>query len=478
MPTAPTAKGSVDDELAKQKAEREKSLAEAKKNLEKMPANLRSQMEATIKQMEEQFKAMDKDAQMQAITRQSIEMSRAEDQKNYQERLKAHDKAFPADPNVLIARRLREFLATSQDVDFGAKLVANGSQRRFADARYEDKSRDWKLWLSGGQGRNGRGAGRGASLAQRPRREITWTNSITINRLAIHFHHGGPVATRRIGILTGGGDVPGLNVAIKAVAVRARNHGIEVVGLRRGWLSVLQYNPDDPECDSKWLVPLTPEIVRTFDRTGGTLLHSSRTNPSKVKPEDVPAHVRAEDRVVRPDGRIDCTKHALRVLEHLQFEALVPIGGDDTLSFASRLHSENFRVVAIPKTMDNDVFGTDYCIGFSTAVTRSVDAITNFRTSVGSHERIGVVELFGRNSGRDVTVRRVPGGRRPRVDFGSAVRDRQGCRFPGRRPEAQSVELRDPDGVRGCAPQGRRHHRIGRGRCLRPQEAGRRPATW
>lgn len=151
LPTAPTAKGSVDDELAKQKAEREKSLAEAKKNLEKMPANLRSQMEATIKQMEEQFKAMDKDAQMQAITRQSIEMSRAEDQKNYQERLKAHDKAFPADPNVLIARRLREFLATSQDVDFGAKLVANGSQRRFADARYEDKSRDWKLCYRAGK---------------------------------------------------------------------------------------------------------------------------------------------------------------------------------------------------------------------------------------------------------------------------------------------------------------------------------------
>jgi len=205
--------------------------------------------------------------------------------------------------------------------------------------------------------------------------------------------------TRRIGILTGGGDVPGLNVAIKAVALRARNHDIEVVGLRRGWLSLLQIDPNDPASTATWSMELPPDRVRTFDRTGGTILHTSRTNPSNVKPEDVPPFVRPEDRATRPDGRIDCTRHVLRVLDHLGFEALIPIGGDDTLSFAARLHQEDFGVVAIPKTMDNDVFGTDYCIGFSTAVTRSVDAITNFRTSVGSHERIGVVELFGRNSG-------------------------------------------------------------------------------
>ncbi len=207
------------------------------------------------------------------------------------------------------------------------------------------------------------------------------------------------MATRRIGILTGGGDVPGLNVAIKAVALRARNHDIEVVGLRRGWLSLLNINPDDPASRETWTMALAPDRVRTFDRTGGTILHTSRTNPSNVKAEDVPSWVRAEDRATRPDGRIDCTRHVLRVLDYLGIEALIPIGGDDTLSFASRLHQEDYRVVAIPKTMDNDVFGTDYCIGFSTAVTRSVDAITNFRTSVGSHERIGVVELFGRNSG-------------------------------------------------------------------------------
>jgi 6-phosphofructokinase 1 len=207
------------------------------------------------------------------------------------------------------------------------------------------------------------------------------------------------MAKRRIGILTGGGDVPGLNVAIKAVALRARNHDIEVVGLRRGWLSLLSINPDDPTSGQTWTMALPPDRVRTFDRTGGTILHTSRTNPSNVKASEVPSHVRAEDRETRPDGRIDCTRHVLRVLDHMGIEALIPIGGDDTLSFASRLHQEDFRVVAIPKTMDNDVFGTDYCIGFSTAVTRSVDAITNFRTSVGSHERVGVVELFGRNSG-------------------------------------------------------------------------------
>jgi 6-phosphofructokinase 1 len=204
---------------------------------------------------------------------------------------------------------------------------------------------------------------------------------------------------RRIGILTGGGDVPGLNTAIKAVAIRARSHGLDLLGLRRGWLSLLEIDPDDPPSAEAWTLRLDPERVRTIDRTGGTMLHTSRTNPSSVNLEDVPAFVRREDRAELPDGRIDCTRHALRVVEHLGLDALIAIGGDDTLRFASRLHGERVAVVAIPKTMDNDVFGTDYCIGFSTAVTRSVDAIGNFRTSVGSHERIGVVELFGRNSG-------------------------------------------------------------------------------
>lgn len=204
---------------------------------------------------------------------------------------------------------------------------------------------------------------------------------------------------RRIGILTGGGDVPGLNVAIKAVVTRAQNHDIEVLGLRRGWQSVLQINPDDPASLEKNTLPLPLERVRTIDRSGGTILHTSRANPSNVKPEDVPSHIRAEDQTVNAKGTVDCTRHVLRVLDFLGLAAIIPIGGDDTLSYASRLHQEGFQVVAIPKTMDNDVFGTDYCIGFSTAVTRSVEAITAFRTNVGSHERIGVVELFGRNSG-------------------------------------------------------------------------------
>ncbi len=207
------------------------------------------------------------------------------------------------------------------------------------------------------------------------------------------------MAKRRIGILTGGGDVPGLNVAIKSVVNRAQDYDIEVVGLRRGWMAPLWINPEDPESIRTWSTDLTQERVRTIDRTGGTILHTSRTNPGNVKPEEVPDFVRAEDQELTEKGTVDCTRHILRVLAAMHLEALIPIGGDDTLSYAARLHTEGFQVVAIPKTMDNDVFGTDYCIGFSTAVTRSVDAITAIRTSCGSHERIGVVELFGRRSG-------------------------------------------------------------------------------
>jgi len=204
---------------------------------------------------------------------------------------------------------------------------------------------------------------------------------------------------RRIGILTGGGDVPGLNAAIKSVVIRAQDHDVEILGLRRGWWSVVGINPDDPHTIQELTDPLNKKNVRTIDRTGGTILHTSRTNPSNMRPERVPNFVREEDRVENENGRIDITRHAIRVLEALKLDALIPIGGDDTLSYAARLHQEGFQIVAIPKTMDNDVFGTDYCIGFSTAVTRSVNAITDVRTVVGSHERIGVIELFGRNSG-------------------------------------------------------------------------------
>ncbi len=205
----------------------------------------------------------------------------------------------------------------------------------------------------------------------------------------------------KIGILTGGGDVPGLNPCIKAVVNRVSHDGHEVVGLRRGWAALLHHDLDDPDSAADWFQPLTPAIVRTIDRTGGTFLHTSRTNPSRVRPDEVPAHL-ADG--VSGDGPFDFTAHALRVIEALGIDILVPIGGDDTLSYALRMHEEGVPVIAIPKTMDNDVHGTDYCIGFSTAVTRGVQFIHNLRTSTGSHERIAVIELFGRYSGETSLV--------------------------------------------------------------------------
>ena len=203
----------------------------------------------------------------------------------------------------------------------------------------------------------------------------------------------------RIGILTGGGDVPGLNPCIKAVVNRVIDDGHEVLGLRRGWAALLESNPDDPETLQENTMQLNRSVVRTIDRSGGTILHTSRTNPSRVKAADVPDFLSVEDAGGEPDEPHDFTKHALRVLETLRLDALIPIGGDDTLSYGLRLHDEGVPVIAIPKTMDNDVHGTDYCIGFSTAVTRSVQFIHQLRTSTGSHERIAVVELFGRYSG-------------------------------------------------------------------------------
>src|SRR5574339_990263 len=208
----------------------------------------------------------------------------------------------------------------------------------------------------------------------------------------------------RIGILTGGGDVPGLNPCIKAVVNRAIDAGMEVVGLRRGWGSLLNYNPDDPSDRAEWVQPLNLTDVRTIDRYGGTHLHTSRTNPARVKESALPEFLKGRFTFGGPKNTADCTPHVLRAIEDLRLDALVPIGGDDTLSFAVRLHKEGMRVIAIPKTMDNDVFGTDYCIGFSTAVTRSVEFINALRTPTGSHERIAVVELFGRNSGETALI--------------------------------------------------------------------------
>jgi len=203
----------------------------------------------------------------------------------------------------------------------------------------------------------------------------------------------------RIGILTGGGDVPGLNPCIKAVVAGASERGWTVLGIRRGWAGLLHYNPHDPADAPNWVAPLDMQQVRTIDRYGGTHLHTSRTNPGRVRPKDLPSFLQGRFPIPDDGSPVDCTAHVLEVIGHLGLDAIVAIGGDDTLSYAVRLHKEGVNVIAVPKTMDNDVYGTDYCIGFSTAVTRSVDLINSLRTPTGSHERIAVVELFGRNSG-------------------------------------------------------------------------------
>jgi len=201
----------------------------------------------------------------------------------------------------------------------------------------------------------------------------------------------------KIGILTGGGDVPGLNPCIKAVVNRVAHEGHEVVGFRRGWGGLLYSNPDDPASIAENTIDLTPSNVRTVDRTGGTFLHTSRSNPGRVRTAEIPEFL--GEPPADQESPYDYTPHALRVLDALGVDVLIPIGGDDTLSYGLRLHQEGVPVIAVPKTMDNDVNGTDYCIGFSTAVTRGVEFIHNLRTSTGSHERIAVVELFGRYSG-------------------------------------------------------------------------------
>ena len=204
---------------------------------------------------------------------------------------------------------------------------------------------------------------------------------------------------KRIAILTGGGDVPGLNAAIKSFVSRASDESHEVIGLRRGWQALLSIIPDPLADNSSWIVPLTRSNTRAIDRTGGTILHTSRINPSISKPEQIPPHLRTSLGPRDDRGRYDMTAAALRTIEFLGLDALVAIGGDGTLSFARRLHEEGVPIIGIPKTMDNDVFGTDYCIGFSTAITRSTQFINDLRTTAGSHERFLIVELFGRNSG-------------------------------------------------------------------------------
>jgi len=198
-----------------------------------------------------------------------------------------------------------------------------------------------------------------------------------------------------IGIVTGGGDVPGLNPAIRAVTIRALREGYQVIGIRRGWLGSISIVRDEQADNSDNFQILTEEIVNRAGRTGGTFLHTSRTNPSAVKKEEVPEALRA----AYTRDKNDFTSEVIKNLDWLGVEYLIPMGGDDTLSFATRLHKEGVKVIAIPKTMDNDVPGTDYCIGFSTCVSRTIELSNRLRTSAGSHERVLVMEVFGRYAG-------------------------------------------------------------------------------
>ena len=212
------------------------------------------------------------------------------------------------------------------------------------------------------------------------------------------------MAIKRIGILTGGGDVPGLNAVIKTITYRSSENQIEVVGLRRGWEALTNLNPDDPDSRRRYVMPLDRENTRTIDRRGGTVLHSSRTNPSKMS--KLPDHLAGEDFPFSAGSKggtasktWDVSKRVLANLNALGIEYLVAIGGDDTLSYATKLNALGVKIVGIPKTMDNDVRNTEYCIGFSTAITRASDAVQRQRTTVASHERIGIFRVFGRDAG-------------------------------------------------------------------------------
>jgi len=212
------------------------------------------------------------------------------------------------------------------------------------------------------------------------------------------------MSVKRVGILTGGGDVPGLNSVIKSVVYRGGEIGCEVTGIRRGWEGLTNVNLDDEQSRNRYILPLNRANTRTIDRTGGTFLHTTRTNPAKMR--KIPDFLNAasfKTGQVTKDGKtstvFDMTPQVIKNLERLEFEYLVAIGGDDTLSYAAKLDQAGFKVIAIPKTMDNDVQSTEYCIGFSTAITRATEAIGRQRTTVGSHERIGIFRIFGRDAG-------------------------------------------------------------------------------
>lgn len=205
----------------------------------------------------------------------------------------------------------------------------------------------------------------------------------------------------KIGILTSGGDVPGLNACIKAVVDGAEKNGWDCVGIKRGWKGLFDYNPDgDAHENAELSESLSSEQMRGMENVGGTFLHTSRFNPVQIDEEFLPDFLKGKAPASTfKEGTLDLTDHVLRVLDHMNIDVLIPIGGDGSLRFAAHLTKQNFPVISIPKTMDNDVNGTDYCIGFSTCVTRCVDSINKIKSTAASHERIAIIELFGRHSG-------------------------------------------------------------------------------
>lgn len=205
----------------------------------------------------------------------------------------------------------------------------------------------------------------------------------------------------KIGILTSGGDVPGLNACIKAIVNAAERNGWSTVGIKRGWKGLIDYNPEgDKETNSRLSIPLKSLELRGIENVGGTFLHTSRFNPIQMDESFIPEFLKGKVPLSpKKEGTFDCTNHILSVLNDMKIDVLIPIGGDGSLRFAAHLTKQNFPVISIPKTMDNDVNGTDYCIGFSTCVTRCVDSINKIRTTAASHERIAIIELFGRYSG-------------------------------------------------------------------------------
>ncbi len=208
------------------------------------------------------------------------------------------------------------------------------------------------------------------------------------------------MSSKKIGVLTGGGDVPGLNSAIKAIVDAGCSRDYEILGIRRGWEGLTHLNLEDPSSKAHYLLPLNPGNTRTIDRTGGTMLHTSRTNPARMK--SIPEHLKGREFPKKESKKgvtYDLTPQVLKNIEDLGIDSIISIGGDDTLGYSSILSRQGVRIVAIPKTMDNDVRNTEYCIGFSTAITRAVDAIQRQRSTVGSHERVGIFRVFGRDSG-------------------------------------------------------------------------------